>query len=170
MKHKFLLIYSWLIRTVLYFFPDIPILMRFRGFLYGIGMIRCGKDFQVTHDAIIKDLQNISIGNNVFIGDMSIMMGSGKIIIEDEVMLAPHVVLISGNHTFINGSYRYGKGDVGEILISRGSWIASNCTIAKGSRLPNGSVLSANSFLNKKFDEINSIYAGTPAKWIKKID
>lgn len=170
MKSKLLLVYSWLIRTIFFFLPDIPIFMRFRGWCYGIGMRSCGKDFQVTHDAIIKDLQNISIGKHVFIGNMSFIMGSGTIQIEDEVMIAPHVVVISGNHTSQNGSFRYGKGDIGNILIKRGSWVAANCTIAKDSSLPENSVLAANSFLNVNFEIPNSIYAGVPATFKKRMN
>lgn len=113
MKYKFLLIYCWFVRTILYFFPDIPIFMKFRGWLYGLGMIRCGRDFQVTHDAIIKDLSNLIVGNNVFVGNHTIIMGSGICKICDQVQFAPHCVIISGNHTSEKGSYRYGKGDVG---------------------------------------------------------
>jgi len=168
MNDKLLLIYSWLVRTLLFFLPDVPFIMRFRGWLYGLGLAKCGKDFQVTHDAIVKDLQGIYVGNNCFIGNHSVLMGSGKIIIEDQVMLAPHVIIISGNHTSENGSYRYGKGDTGDIYIGRGSWIAGNSSIQKGSVLPANSVLSANSFLNKSFDLENSIYGGVPAKFIKQ--
>ncbi len=169
MKHKLLLLYSWLVRTVLFFLPDVPFIMRFRGMLYGLGMKKCGKDFQVTHNAVIKDLQNIEVGDHCFVGNNSILLGSGKIILENEILIAPHVVLISGNHTSYKGSYRYGVGDVGIIRIERGAWIAANCTIQKNSTLPQNSVLSANSFLNKKFTESNSVYGGVPAKLIKTI-
>lgn len=169
MKHKFLLIYSWFVRTLLFFWPDIPIVMRFRGLLYGLGMVGCGHDFQVTHDAIIKDLQGISVGSNVFVGNATVIMGSGSITIEDEVMFAPHCIAISGNHVRKNGSFRYGKGDRGHIHIGRGSWVAGNCTIGRGAYLPAGSVLSANSFLNKAFDEEGALYGGVPAHFIKKL-
>lgn len=155
---------------MLYFWPDIPFFMRFRGWFYGLGMEKCGKDFQVTHDAVIKGLQRISVGNHVFIGNHSIIMGSGTIDIEDEVQLAPHVILISGNHTSLNKSYRYGKGAVGHIHIGYGAWVAGNSTIQKDSSLPANSVLSANSFLNKVFTEEDSIYGGVPAKFLKKIE
>ena len=169
MKHKFLLVYSWFIRTILYFFPDIPLIMRFRGWLYGLGMKKCGKDFQVTHDAIIKDLQHLIIGDNIFIGNHSIIMGSGMCTISNQVQVAPHCVIISGNHTSSCGSYRYGEGVVGEIFIGFGSWIAANSTIAKGAKLPDNSVLAANSFLNKSFEISNSVYGGVPAKFIKTL-
>ena len=169
MKRKFLLIYCWFVRILLYFLPDIPIVMRFRGWLYGLGMKKCGCDFQVTHDAIIKDLWGISVGNHVFVGNGTVIMGSGTIDIEDEVQLAPHVILISGNHTSMNGSFRYGKGDSGHIHIGRGAWVAGNSTVQKDSALPANSVLSANSFLNKCFTDENSIYGGVPAKFIKEL-
>ena len=167
MRRKLLLIYCWFVRILLFPLPDVPIIMRFRGWLYGFGMKKCGRDFQVTHDAIIKDLQGITVGNHCFVGNTVVIMGSGEIIIEDEVMIAPHAIIISGNHTSMNGSYRYGKADAGKIFIGRGSWVAGNATIAKGASLPEDSVLSANSFLNKTFDAPHSIYGGIPAKLIK---
>jgi len=169
MRNKFLLLYAWSIRTVLFFFPDIPILMRFRGFMYALGMKSCGIDFQVTHDVVIKGLQNINAGNNIFVGNHCVIMGSGEIFIGNEVLIAPHVVIISGNHTKFKNSYRYGNGkpNIGTISIGEGGWICSNCTISMNSSLPSGSVLSANSFLNKKFEITNAVYGGVPAKMIK---
>ena len=169
MRHKFLLIYAWWVRTLLFFLPDIPLCMSVRGWLYGLGMEKCGKDFQVTHDAIIKDLWGISIGNNVFVGNGTIIMGSGTIAIGNEVMFGPHCIVISGNHTLLNDSFRYGKSDYGHIRIGDGSWVAGNCTIQRGASLPAKSVLSANSFLNKSFTEEMSIFGGVPAKYIKQI-
>jgi hypothetical protein len=167
MKHKIFLLYAWFVRTVLFFFPDMPVVMRFRGWLYGLAMAKCGNDVQITHDVVIKELENITIGNNCFIGNHSILMGSGEIIIEDEVSIAPHVVLISGNHISENNSYKNKKADKGTILICKGAWIAANSTVQKDTVLPESSVLSANSFLNKAFDTPHSIYGGVPARLIK---
>lgn len=151
------------------FLPDIPVFMRFRGWLYGLAMSYRGKDFQVTHDAIIKDLCGLTVGNHVFVGNGTVIMGSGTIEIEDEVQFAPHCIIISGNHTLMRGSFRYGNGDRGHIQIGRGAWVAGNSTIQRGSKLPAGSVLGANSFLNKEFEEPLSLYGGVPAKFIKKL-
>lgn len=168
MKHKFLLIYAWFIRSLLFFLPDMPILMRFRGWCYGLGMKHCGKDCQITHDAVIKDLPGISFGDHCFVGNATVIMGSGTITIADEVMFAPHCIVISGNHTAKDNSFRYGKGDIGNIYIGKGAWVAGNSTIQRNSKLPAGSVLSANSFLNKIFEKENSIYGGVPAKFLKE--
>ena len=167
MRHKLLLIYSWLVRTSLFFLPDMPIAMRLRGWLYGLGLKECGTDLWVTHDAILKDLEHISIGNHVFIGNGTFIMGN--ICIEDEVQIAMHSVLVSNNHTSIDGSYRYGKSDIGYITVKKGAWIAANCTLIKGTVLPQNSVLAANSCLTKEMETPNSVYGGVPAILIKTI-
>ena len=145
-----------------------PITMSFRGWLYGLAMPKCGKNFQVAADAYIKTLENTYIGNNVFIGNNSILLGHGKIIIEDNVLIAPLCLLTSGNHVLFDGSFQNKKADFGTIHIKKGSWIAANCTITKGAILPNNSVLAANSFLNSHFELNNSVYGGAPARFIKQ--
>ena len=169
MKHKFLLLYSWLIRSLLFFFPDIPFVMRFRGFLYGLGMKSCGKDFQVPHDVIIRELENISVMDHIFIGNHTIMMGSGEIQIKNKALIGPHCILVSGDHSFNGKSYSKTTYLPGCIVIGDGAWVAGNCTITKNSELPACSVLGASSLLNKKFDTPYSLYGGVPAKHIKNL-
>lgn len=166
MKHKLVLIYSWFIRLIFLIVPDFPFTMRLRGFFYGLMMNECGKNFQVTNNAILKGLHNFSIGDHVFIGNNCIIMGSGELVIESEVMIAPNTVIVMGNHTSVNNSYRFGPIKKGKVIIRKGSWIGANCTIAIGAVLPENSVLGANSFLNKEFDIKKSLYAGAPAKHI----
>lgn len=167
MKHKLLLIYSWFVRTVMFFLPDAPLFMRVRGFFYKLGLKKCGKNFQIAHNVILNTLETISIGNDVYIAPNVIILGGGEIIIEDEVMIGPGVVIVADNHTFVNDSYRYGPIDYGSIFIGKGSWVAANCTIVKGGYLPTGSILASNSVLNKKYDGKRLLLAGVPAE-IKK--
>lgn len=166
MKNKLFLIYTWLVRSVLFFLPDIPFIMRFRGWLYGLPMIKCGKDFQVPHDARLTGLQWMVIGNHVVIGNLSVFFAHGIITLEDEVLVGPMCMFSAGNHTKINGSYRYGQSEISSIRICAGSWVAANCTVIGGAVLPQGSVLGANSLLNKSYDISDSLYGGVPAKLI----
>lgn len=169
MYHKFLLLYSWFVRSALYFLPDIPLIMRFRGWLYGLGMTSCGKNLQVTHDAILRNLDNMTFGDNIFIANHAILWGGGSLIIDDCVIIAPHATLVTGNHILSNGSFRDGKGVHGVIHLKSGSWVAANCTVCFGAVLPERSILGANSMMNKEFKEVESVYGGVPAKFIKKI-
>lgn len=167
MKHKFLLIYSWIVRTVLFFLPDVPILMRFRGFLYSFGMEKCGKDFQVAHDVKLVTLEKIRIGNHCYIAYTSLLLAGGGIELEDQVMIGPQCVLVSGNHTSNNGAYRFGKSISGRILIQRGAWVGAHSTVLMNSTLPINSCLGANSLLNKNYSIPNALYAGIPAIHLK---
>jgi len=49
-------------------------------------------------------------------------------------------------------------------------FIGTNCVLLGGSLLPSYSVLGAKSLLNKKFNESYTLYGGTPAKAVKKLD
>ncbi|MDE5629136.1 MAG: acyltransferase [Muribaculaceae bacterium] len=169
MKSKFLLLYSWLIRSAMFFFPDIPQISRIRGYLYGLGMKRCGKNLIVQHDAILRNLENMEFGNDIRISNHVTLWGSGSLIIDDYVIIGPHTTIVTGNHSLGNGSFRNGTGVHGTIHLKSGCWVTANCTVCFGAVLPERSVLGANSMMNKAFDEPESIYGGVPAKFIKKI-
>lgn len=167
MKHKLLILYCWLVRTFLIFMPDIPLIMRFRGWLYGLGMRKCGANFQVAHDVNIKCIDRMCVGNDCYIANGVIILGSGTIVLESEVQIGPRCVLASGNHISVNGSYLNRNGDTGQIYLCQGSWIAANCTLAKGAKLPRNSALGANSFLASNLKTPDSVYGGVPAKLLK---
>ena len=170
MKHRLLLVYSWFVRTILFFFPDIPVFMRFRGRLYGLGMKKCGKNFQVTHSAILNTIDMIVVGDNVYIANFCSLIANGTIEIGDNVLFGPSVVVSSGNHKFENGRLLK-ESNQKDVIIGKNCWIAANCTVVGGAILPEGSILAANSVLTNKPDLVktNCIYGGTPAKYIKTI-
>lgn len=170
MKHKLLLIYSWVVRTFCFFLPDVPLLMRFRGWLYSLGAASCGKNFQVTHSAIINGLDDLHVGNNVYLANFCNIISNGKISIGDDVLFGPAVIISSGNHQFDGTSYNHLPSSKNEVIIGRGSWIASNVTITAGSYIPDQSIIAANSCVTPKMEQrIHSLYAGSPAKFIKEL-
>lgn len=174
MKHKFLLLYSWFIRTIMYFMPDIPIIMRIRGFLYSFGLKKCGKNFQVTHNVVINTLECFSIGSNVRIGIFSRLNGTinGECYIKDEAIIGQGTVISAGNHEFNGHNFRDVKITSRHYvtIISEGAWIGANCTITAGSCVPSYSIIGANSCVTRSMDNISySLYGGVPAKYIKSI-
>lgn len=171
MKHKFLLLYSWFVRTLLFFLPDTPFLMRIRGYLYGICMKNCGKNFQVAHSAILNSIELFCIGHHVFIANGCIFIGNGEITIGDEVLFGPNVVISSGNHIFDSRSFRFAKSSKTRVQIGKYSWVCANSTIAGGAILPDNSILAANSALINLKVELapKALYGGVPAKFIKHL-
>lgn len=90
--------------------------------------------------------------------------------LENEVMIGFSSILVSGNHTRIDGSFRYGKSQTSPVNIGYGSWVGANCTIVAGGNLPLGSLLAANSVISKPLRTENAIYGGVPAKLISKLE
>lgn len=169
MKHKILLIYVWFIRTIMFFLPDIPVFMKLRGFFYGLGMKKCGRNFQVAHSSIINSLECIEVGDNVYFANFCNIIGNGTIRIENDVLFGPGVIVSAGNHSYNNGSYRFAKSIPLDVTIERGAWIAANCSIIGECIFPSESILAANSvFIKSSSHSDKSLYAGNPAKWIKK--
>ncbi|MDX1774868.1 acyltransferase [Oceanihabitans sediminis] len=165
---KISIIYSWFVRTITYFLPNTPFLMRFRGFLYSLMIRNCGRNFQVSSSVIINSLFHLKIGSNVYIAHNTVIIGH-NIQIKDEVIIGPNCVISSGNHVFDGNSYRFRPSISNKVIIGEGSWVAGNCSITAGAILPNKSILAAGAVLNKPFNQERSIYAGVPAKLIKSI-
>ena len=90
------------------------------------------------------------------------------VFIGKNVMIAPNVVIVAFNHGFedIKMSMVKQTNSEAPIIIEDDVWIASNCTIGKGVRIGKGSIIAANSFVNKDVPAY-SIFGGVPAKIIK---
>lgn len=166
--HKISIIYSWGVRLSTRVLPDMPVVMRFRGFLYSFMMKSCGSNFQVCSTAYLNSLTELSVGSDVYLAHNVVILGK-NITIEDEVMVGPNTVIVSGNHKYSGKSYRFAKSNSGIITIKEGAWVAANCSVLDGSSLPCGSVLAAGSVLNKEFTEDKSLYGGSPARYIKRL-
>jgi acetyltransferase-like isoleucine patch superfamily enzyme len=165
-NHLFCLLYSWLIKLITAFLPDQKHIMRFRGWLYSFAMKKCGKNFQVSAGAKISCLQNLDVGDNVFIATNVVINAGTSVTLEDEVMLGIASILVSGNHTLNNGSYRFGAMQRSPIVVGKGSWIGANVTLIAGCQIPPSSLIAANSVVNKSFT-VSGTYGGVPAKLIK---
>ena len=171
MKHKIVLLYAWFIRTLLFFLPDMPLLMRFRGFLYGLVMKKCGRNFQIAHSAIINGLDLCSIGKDVYIANGCSFILNGSLTLGDEVMFGPNVLVSTGDHQFDGNSFRHSESKKQDVIIGEGSWIGGNSSILGYSIVPKRSVIAAGSVVSKNScNGVSGIYGGVPAKFIKQLN
>lgn len=167
--HKFSIIFSWFIRVSTRILPDIPSIMRFRGFLYSLMIPNCGVNFQVCSTVYLNSLVGLNIGDNVYLAHNCVVLGK-NITIEDEVLIGPNTVVVSGNHSFLGDSFRFGASITKPIIISKGSWVGANSVVLAGSIIPPKSIIGAGSVVSKKFEKSKALYAGNPAKLIKILD
>lgn len=157
--HFMLLFINWL--------PDNVFFLRVRGILIRPFFGKCGHDLRVGRNVQFHNPELINLGDHVYIAYGCSIIANDLIRIENEVMLSPYCVIISGNHTSMNGSYRYGPPKVAPIVVGKGSWIASHVVVTAGCTIGENSLIAANAVVT---DDIpaNVIAGGIPAKIINK--
>lgn len=113
----------------------------------------------------------ISLGNNIKISNVSIV-SEKSITIEDNVMIGANVKIYDTDFHSINNRERnsYPDNNVkrAEIIIKNGVFIGAHSIILKGVIIGENSVIGAGSVLTKSIPK-NEIWAGNPAKFIRKI-
>ncbi len=104
----------------------------------------------------------IHIGKRVSIMYNLLCMSAGGITIDDDVMIAANVSLISNNHDFKERQIITCK----PIHIKRNVWIGANATILPGVTIGENSIVAAGAVVNKDVPD-NVVVGGVPAKIIK---
>jgi acetyltransferase-like isoleucine patch superfamily enzyme len=110
--------------------------------------------------------KHTKIGKNVFINFECVFLDLGGITIEDNVLIAPKVSLLSEGHpTSIEDRHSLIPKP---IHIKKNAWIGANVTILQGVTIGENSVIAAGSVVTKDVPD-NTIAGGIPAKSIKPI-
>lgn len=111
--------------------------------------------------------KHLSIGKNVFINFDCTFLTLGGITIEDNVLIAPKVSLLSEGHPVaINQRHSLVPG---HIHIKKNAWIGANATILPGVTIGENSIVAAGAVVSKNVPD-NTIVGGIPAKFIKTIN
>ena len=142
-NHRLLLLYSYFVRLMLFPLPDSPTTMRLRGWFYSLFMGSAGRNFQVASTAVLRGIEKIHCGEDVYIGPNAYVMARKGIFIESEVLIAMNVVVVDANHgkDMRSNSYRFNRGTEETILIGRGSWIAANSVVTAGANIAEGTLV-----------------------------
>lgn len=136
---------------------------------------RCGENVKVEHFYNIAGHQNISFGNNVYIGPRSLLYSTNaKLIFGDHFIAGPGLTVITGDHrTDIVGRYidsvvakdKLPENDK-DVIIGIDVWCGANVTIMKGVHIGDGAVVASGAVVTKDVEAF-SIVGGVPAKKIK---
>ena len=161
--------YFWfhLVTLATAWLPDFRPFMRIRGFFLRPCFKSCARNLQVARRVTINFSNRMEIGRDVYIATGCWIHAWGGIVIEDEVQLGPYSVLVTGDHTLKNGSYRYGPSSLAPIRICHGSWVAAHAVVTKGVSLGRGALIAANSVATRNIPDF-AIAAGTPARLLNE--
>jgi len=111
--------------------------------------------------------KNTVIGKNVFINFDCVFLDLGGIVIEDNVLIAPKVSLLTEGHP-IEAENRQSL-TVAPIHLKKNAWIGANATILPGVTIGENAVVAAGSVVSKDVPD-NTIVGGIPAKIMKEIE
>ncbi len=116
------------------------------------GKIEIGKNFSC----------NVNCHFNASVG--------GQIIISNNVLVGPNVVIRTANHNFknVNKSINQQGHSYGNIEIEKNVWIGANCVILSGVKIGEGSVIASGAVVNKNVAPF-TLTGGVPAKKIKTL-
>ncbi len=112
---------------------------------------------------------NIVIGNNVAIGNYTIIYASKEagVYIGDNVQIAAQSYIIDTNHGIKKGILiKDQPNESAPIHIGSDVWIAANTVILKGVTIADGAVVGANALVNENIPN-NGIAVGVPARVVK---
>jgi acetyltransferase-like isoleucine patch superfamily enzyme len=128
-----------------------------------------GLESFIKDDVTIKGFENMKIGNNTAINKGCYFNAIGGINIGNNVAIAHDCSFHTNSHNYFNIKMPIGKQGQSykEINIEDDVWIGCNTVILQGVTIGQGSVIGANSLVNKDIPNF-SIAGGSPAKIIKK--
>jgi acetyltransferase-like isoleucine patch superfamily enzyme len=163
--------------------------------LKAIGFKTIGQNVSISKKASFHNPENIGIGDNVRIDDFCILsagdggitignyvhiacyaslIGRGSIILKDFAGISGRVSIYSGNDdysgNFLTGptvKEEYRNVTVGEVIIGKHAVVGAGSVILPKVRVGTGAIIGALSLV-KKDCRAFGIYAGCPAKFIKK--
>jgi len=120
----------------------------------------------VAHNVYIAHPDQVEFGCNVFLAYGVWIQAAGGIILENEALVGPYVVLVTSDHGFDGRSHRFVRGPQAPIRLGIGCWIGAHSTITKGVTIGPGAAIGANSVVTSNIPPY-CVAAGVPAKVIK---
>lgn len=148
---------------------------KFGYYISNTAIIQSKKHLKIKRRAEIQDyviirgtMNVVEIGEFSIINPFTVIYSGSGVIIGDNVMIAPHCMIASGNHGFKQTDIPMRHAaDIsnGPIIIENGVWIGANSTITDGVRIGYEAVVAAGSVVTKDVEPWD-IVGGVPAKVI----
>ena len=116
-------------------------------------------DVGLSHDAGIR------IGHRVLVNVECYLSGEGGLTIDDDVLLGPHVKLLSAGHGIHNEDLLISKNSIthAPIHVHRGAWIGAGAIVLQGVTIGEGAVVAAGAVVTQDVPA-RMVVAGVPAR------
>lgn len=130
--------------------------------------------FEVGENTLLEDFSlinnavgDVKIGCRCLVGVGTVIIGSVEI--EDDVLLAQHVVISALNHNFENIQIPIAQQgfSMKKIYIESGVWIGANAVVTAGVHIGRNSIVAAGSVVTRDVPPF-TVVGGNPAKVLKQ--
>lgn len=153
----------WIFQSTLFRLSP-QVLYGWRRFLLRIFGAKIGRKVIIRPTVKITYPWKVKIGDYSWIGDDVVLYSLGDIIIGKNAVVSQKSYLCTGTHD-------YSKKDfpilAKKIVIGDECWLATDVFVSPGVTINKGTVVGARSTIIKDLDA-NSVYVGSPVKFIKK--
>lgn len=128
-------------------------------------MGKMGENSRVMTPLTVVRPEDVTIGKNAVVMNGCLMMSAGGITIDDGVLVAANVQLISNNHDPYDRSILLCR----PIHLCEGSWVGAGATILPGVTIGKHAIVGAASVVTKDVPDY-AVAVGNPARVIKYLD
>lgn len=139
-----------------------------RSRLYRKRFAKAGDRLSIAQGVRFRNIQYMTVGENVSIGDCCFLQAAGGIELGDHVLLGPGVKIWSANHRTEDLSRPIkGQGyEFKKVIIGSDVWIGANAFIMPGAHIGDHVIIAAGSVVGAKPVPPYRILAGNPARVI----
>ena len=136
-----------------------------RDIAIGSGCVVFDRVRLVVGDVGLSQDAGIRIGHRVLVNVECYLSGEGGLTIDDDVLLGPHVKLLSAGHGIHNEDLLVSKNSIthAPIHIHRGAWIGAGAIVLQGVTIGEGAVVAAGAVVTQDVPA-RMVVAGVPAQ------
>lgn len=131
--------------------------------------VNFGKNAKGVFSFILYYGNNIHLGNDVQSEGLYATLYGDSLIIGNNCLFSSSIKVWSDGHAIIDAATRKLLNPSGyTIQIGDHVWIGQDVVLLKRTNIPSNCIVAHSSVVTKAFDEENCIYAGNPAKAVKR--
>lgn len=110
----------------------------------------------------------LTLGNNFAVSAESSIVSFLEITFGSNCLLSWDILIMDTDFHKIKDNSNTVINNPKPVIIGDNVWIGCRSLILKGSEIPNGCIIGANSVVSKKLDNERSLYVGNPCKLVKE--
>jgi acetyltransferase-like isoleucine patch superfamily enzyme len=127
----------------------------------------CGDNVAVHPGVYLSDLDGLSLGSNIKIGEMCFIGAAGGVVIESDVSVAHGSTILTEEHDYRQeGPLRDTPLMFAPVTIRRGVWIGAGVKVTAGVEIGEGAAVGAGAVVTHDIPA-GTVAAGVPARVLR---